>query len=58
MHIRAHKRNLEEEKKKSYIERYIPHIGIALREILGFPEKTEVELTKNLREILERTRTQ
>jgi DNA topoisomerase-6 subunit B len=58
MHIRAHRRNLEEEKKKSYIERYIPHIGGALREILGFPEKTETQLVSTLREILERSRTQ
>jgi len=57
MHIRAHRRNLEEEKKKSYIDRYIPHIGIALREILGFPEKTEVALVSALRDILERSRT-
>jgi DNA topoisomerase-6 subunit B len=56
MHIRAHRRNLEEEKKKSYIDRYIPHIGIALREILGFPEKTEVEVVSALRDILERSR--
>jgi DNA topoisomerase VI subunit B len=56
MHIRAHRRNLEEEKKKSYIERYIPHIGIALREILGFSEKTETELVSALRDILERSR--
>jgi DNA topoisomerase-6 subunit B len=57
MHIRAHRREAEEEKKKSYIERYIPHIGIALREILGFPEKVEMELVTTLREVLERSRT-
>jgi len=44
VHIRAHKRAAEEEKKKSYIDRYIPHIGIALREILGFSEKVEAEV--------------
>lgn len=55
-HIRAHRREAEEEKKKSYIERYIPHIGIALREILGFPEKVEAELVTTLREVLERSR--
>ena len=45
------------EKKKSYIERYIQHIGIALREILGLPEKVEAELVTTLREVLERSRT-
>ncbi len=57
VHIRAHRREVEEEKKKSYIERYIPHIGIALREILGLPEKVENELVVTLREVLERSRT-
>ena len=57
VHIRAHKRAAEEEKKKSYIDRYIPHIGIALREILGFSEKVEAEVVMNLRDILERSRT-
>jgi DNA topoisomerase-6 subunit B len=57
VHIRAHKRTVEEEKKKSYIDRYIPHIGIALREILGFSEKVEAEVVLNLRDILERSRT-
>jgi DNA topoisomerase-6 subunit B len=57
VHIRAHRREAEEQKKKSYIERYIPHIGIALREILGLPQKTEEELVTTLREVLERSRT-
>ncbi|HSW38516.1 MAG TPA: DNA topoisomerase VI subunit B, partial [Acidobacteriota bacterium] len=34
VHLRAHRRAAEEAKKKSYIEKYIPHIGIALRDIL------------------------
>jgi DNA topoisomerase-6 subunit B len=57
VHIRARRREVEEEKKKSYIERYIPHIGIALREILGLSEKVETELVTTLREVLERSRT-
>jgi DNA topoisomerase-6 subunit B len=55
-HIRAHRRAAEEEKKKSYIERYIPHIGIALREILGLSEQVEAELVTTLREVLEHSR--
>jgi DNA topoisomerase-6 subunit B len=57
VHIRAHRRAVEEEKKKSYIEKYIPHIGIALREILSLPEKVERQLVATLREVLERSRT-
>ena len=55
-HIRAHRRAVDEEKKKSYIERYIPHIGIALREILGLSEKAERDVVKTLKDVLERSR--
>jgi DNA topoisomerase VI subunit B len=56
MHIRAHRRAVDEEKKKSYIEKYIPHIGIALREILGLSEKAEKDLMATLKDVLERSR--
>jgi len=56
MHIRAHRRAADEEKKKSYIEKYIPHIGIALREILGLSEKAEKDLVVTLKDVLERSR--
>ena len=56
-HIRAHRRAAEEEKKRSYIEKYIPHIGIALREILGFSESAENTLVDTLKDVLERSRT-
>lgn len=55
-HIRAHRRAAEEEKKKSYIEKYIPHIGIALREILALSENEEQEVVTTLVDILERSR--
>ncbi len=56
VHIRAHRRAAEEEKKKSYIEKYIPHIGIALREILALSENEEQEVVTTLVDILERSR--
>jgi DNA topoisomerase VI subunit B len=56
MHVRAHRRAVDEEKKKSYIEKYIPHIGIALREILGLSEKAEKDLVVTLKDVLERSR--
>ena len=55
-HIRAHRKAADEEKKKSYIEKYIPHIGIALREILGLSEKAERDLVVTLKQVLERSR--
>ncbi|MBM3789319.1 MAG: DNA topoisomerase VI subunit B, partial [Acidobacteria bacterium] len=56
-HIRAHRRAAEEEKKRSYIEKYIPHIGAALREILGFSKQVEGQVLSNLKTVLERSRT-
>jgi DNA topoisomerase VI subunit B len=55
-HIRAHRRAVDEEKKKSYIEKYIPHIGIALREILGLSSKAEKDVVSTLKVVLERSR--
>jgi DNA topoisomerase-6 subunit B len=55
--IRHRRREEDAEKKRSYIEKYIPHIGIALREILGFPAKEEVRVVETLKDTLERSRT-
>ena len=53
-----HRRRVEDaEKKRSYIEKYIPHIGIALREILGFSAKEEARVVDTLKTTLERSRT-
>ena len=57
-HIRAHRRAVDEQKKKSYIEMYIPHIGIALREILALSDKAEADLVSTLKDVLERSRSQ
>jgi DNA topoisomerase-6 subunit B len=50
------RRIADAEKKKSYIEQYIPHIGIALREILGFSTREEARVVKTLKVTLERSR--
>ncbi len=55
-YIRKGIRAQEEEKKRSYIESYIPHIGIALQEILAFSEKEETKVVKKLKNTLERSR--
>jgi DNA topoisomerase-6 subunit B len=44
------------EKKKAYIESYIPHIGIALKEILKLNTKQETRVVKTLTEVLEKSR--
>jgi DNA topoisomerase-6 subunit B len=54
--LRHRQRLAEAEKKKSYIQAYIPHIGIALREILGLSEKEQKRVVEVLTDTLERTR--
>ncbi|MBU1974458.1 MAG: hypothetical protein KKH52_03630, partial [Nanoarchaeota archaeon] len=51
------KRRIKEEgKKRSYIEKYIPHVADALKEIIGFDEIKKKKLEDNLYEILEHAR--
>jgi DNA topoisomerase-6 subunit B len=50
------KRIYAEGKKRSYIETYIPHVALALKEIIGFKEKEEEKVKKLLRDVLEKTR--
>jgi len=55
--VRRRRREEDAEKKRSYIEKYIPHIGIALREILGFSAKEETRVVSTLKDTLQRKRT-
>jgi DNA topoisomerase VI subunit B len=55
--LRHRERLAEAEKKKSYIKSYIPHIGIALREILGLSKAEEQKVVAVLTDTLERSRT-
>ena len=56
IHIRRRKREAEAERKQSYIEKYIPHIGIALREILDLSKPEEAKVVRILKDVLERSR--
>lgn len=56
-HVRRHRRDVEEAKKRGYIEKFIPHIGIALQEILGLSEKQEQAVVETLKDVLEHSRT-
>lgn len=51
-HISKRKREAEAERKRSYIEKYIPHIGAALQEIIGFTEKEEDKICDKLETML------
>lgn len=56
LHIRHGRRAADELKKKSYIDKFIPHIGAALREILTLDDKQEQRVVTVLRDTLERSR--
>ena len=54
--IRRGQRERDAERKRAYIEKYIPHIGIALQEILGLSERDEKKIVDTLTDTLERSR--
>lgn len=51
---RRHREN-EAERKRSYIEKYIPHLALGLKDILDLPGKDEDKVVQNLRRMLERS---
>jgi DNA topoisomerase-6 subunit B len=55
-HIRLRKRQADERRKRGYIEKYLPHIGIALQEILGISEQEKERVVENLTVVLEESR--
>lgn len=55
-HIRKGRRLESEFKKRGYIEKYIPHIGQALRDILALDEKQVQKCVGNLTSVLEKSR--
>jgi len=42
--------------KKSYIEKYLGHVGAALKELLNLSEKEEIRVNESLKDILEKSR--
>ena len=54
--IRRRRKAAEAQRKKDYIQQYIPHIAIALREMLELTERQETTLVKQLTDVLERSR--
>jgi DNA topoisomerase-6 subunit B len=55
-YIRKGKRLQSEFQKRSYIEKYIPHIGIALQEILDLTDKARDETVTTLEDVLQKSR--
>jgi len=54
--VRHRRRAADEAKKRSYIEKYIPHIGDALKQILGLSDARRNSTVEDLKTILERSR--
>ncbi|MCF7975185.1 MAG: DNA topoisomerase VI subunit B [Phycisphaerae bacterium] len=54
--VRRRKKAAESQRKKAYIQQYIPHIAIALREMLTLSDRQESTLVKQLTDVLERSR--
>jgi DNA topoisomerase-6 subunit B len=55
-HLSRQRRLVDAQKKKDYIAAYLPHIVAALTEILALDEKAQKGATRNLTEILEKSR--
>lgn len=55
-YVRKKKKVGMELAKRSYIEKYMPHIGIALKEILSLSDKDEKAIIEKLKVLLEKKR--
>ncbi|NJL44173.1 MAG: DNA topoisomerase VI subunit B [Nitrosarchaeum sp.] len=55
-YVRKKHKVRDELKKRSYIEKYLPHMAGALQELLGFDDKEKERVEKELERILEQKR--
>jgi DNA topoisomerase-6 subunit B len=56
-HLSRRHRLAELERKQRYIELYLPHLALGLRQILDLSDTEETRLRDRLRDMLERSRT-
>ncbi|MHC4175489.1 MAG: DNA topoisomerase VI subunit B [Planctomycetota bacterium] len=54
--VRRRRKAAESERKKAFIQKYIPHIAIALREMLELSDRQEKTMVRQLTDVLERSR--
>jgi DNA topoisomerase-6 subunit B len=54
--LRRRRKAAESQRKKAYIQKYIPHIAIALREMLNLTDRQEKTMVTQLTDVLERSR--
>jgi len=55
-HLRKDRRRRDADRKRAYIEKYIPHIGIGLRDILDLSGAQETKIVSTLSDTLSRSR--
>ncbi len=55
-YVSKKRRVFDELKKKGYIEKYLPHVGEALKELLQLSDKEKDRINSSLKEILEKSR--
>ncbi|MBW2992792.1 DNA topoisomerase VI subunit B [Candidatus Woesearchaeota archaeon] len=55
-YVRKRRRISEEGKKRDYIQTYIPHVGIALKDLLGLKQVEQKKVETMLRQVLEKQR--
>ena len=56
VHVHKNRRAAEEARKRSHIEMYLPHIGIALQQILKFSTAERDRTCVDLKAILDKSR--
>lgn len=56
LYLSRRRREMDAQRKHDYISTYLPHIGIGLRELLGFSEKEQQSIVEKLTGLLERHR--
>lgn len=55
-YLRRRQRQAEAERKRNYIELYIPHLALGLKEVLALSDRQETAMVNKLKKMLERTR--
>jgi DNA topoisomerase-6 subunit B len=58
VYLNRRRRQAEAERKRSYIEQYIPHMALGLKEVLALSERQEKGVVNKLTDMLERTHLQ
>jgi DNA topoisomerase VI subunit B len=58
VYLSRRRRDLEAQRKRDYIQLYLPHLALGLKQILGLADKDEHKIITKLKAMLERTHLQ